>query len=103
MVISMCFEVYVTYVRPHSLYSPDVVDFLAASSCTVPPCVCCECVLSVCWISTGLPAVLGVVLWLLWQGEENWQCRVPVAPRLLLGWDGCLCLQFHHSVKKVCS
>lgn len=58
--------------------------------------VCC-----VCLISTGLPAVLRVILWLLWQTEEDWQCGVPVAPRLLPGWDGGLCLQFHRPVKKV--
>lgn len=52
-------------------------------------------------VSTGLLAVLCLILWLLWQGEENWKCRVPIAPCLLPGWDGCLRLQFHHSVKKV--
>lgn len=57
--------------------------------------------LHVCFLSTGLPAVLCAVLWLLWQGQENRQRRVPVTPRLLSGWDGGLCLQFHHRFKKV--
>lgn len=55
----------------------------------------------VCLISAGLPPVLSAILRLLRQGEKNWQRRVPTAARLLPGWDGCLCLQFHHSVEKV--
>lgn len=72
-----------------------------ASLTSNPRLICCQHVSCVCLISTGLPAVLCVILWLLWQGEENWQCRVPVAPRLLHGRDGRLRLQFHYSVEKV--
>lgn len=52
-------------------------------------------------LSTGLPAVLRLILRLLWQGEEDRQRRVPAAPRLLPGWDGRLRLQLHHPIKKV--
>lgn len=51
--------------------------------------------------STGLPAVLHLILRLLRQSAEDRQCRLPTAPRLLPGWHGCVCLQLHLSVKKV--
>lgn len=81
------------------LISFTVFIFTIFISLCALPCVfvkmCCL------WFFTGLPPVLCVILWLLWQGEENRQCRVPITPCLLPGWNGCLCLQFHHSVAKV--
>lgn len=49
----------------------------------------------------GIPPVLCLILWILWQGEKNRKCRIQVAPCVLPCWDGCLCLQFHHSIEKV--
>lgn len=57
--------------------------------------------IDLCLTSTGLPAVLRLVLRLLRQSAEDRQCRLPTAPRLLPGWHGCVCLQLHLSVKKV--
>lgn len=49
----------------------------------------------------GLPAVLRLVLRLLRPSAEDRPRGIPPAPRLLPGWHGRVCLQFHLSVEKV--
>lgn len=49
----------------------------------------------------GLPSVLCPVLWVLWEREEDWESRLPLALGLFPGGDGSVCLQLHHSLKKV--
>lgn len=51
--------------------------------------------------STGLLAVLGLILRLLRQCEENWQRWLPLTSCLLFSWDGSVCLQLHHSAAEV--
>lgn len=58
------------------------------------------CLTMFCFLA-GLPPVLCPILWILRQGEKNRECRIQVAPCVLPCWDGCLCLQFHHSIEKV--
>ena len=50
----------------------------------------------------GLPPVLSPLLRLLWQGKKDRESWLPAALGVFPGGDGSVCLQLHHSLKKVC-
>lgn len=69
-------------------------------------CLCSVVIVGYCsyWrdlVFAGLPPVLCSILWLLWSWQEDWESWIPAASCLLPCWNGCVCLQLHHSSKKV--
>lgn len=52
-------------------------------------------------VFAGLPPVLCFVLWLLRTWQEDRESWISAASCLLPRWNGSVCLQLHHPLKKV--